>query len=38
MYEGEIMDILPADQATKGQIGLLMAGVREKEVAGATVA
>ena len=38
MYEGEIMDILPADQASKEQIGLLMAGVRRKEVASATVA
>jgi simple sugar transport system ATP-binding protein len=40
MYEGEIVDILPAGEATREQIGLLMAGVREgrKEAAGATVA
>lgn len=30
MYEGRIMDILPADQATKEEIGLLMAGVRRE--------
>jgi len=28
MYEGRIMDILPADQATREEIGLLMAGVK----------
>jgi len=33
MYEGQIMAILPADRATKEEVGLLMAGVR-KEVAG----
>jgi ABC-type uncharacterized transport system ATPase subunit len=40
MYEGEIVDILSAAEATREQIGLLMAGVREsrKEAAGATVA
>jgi simple sugar transport system ATP-binding protein len=40
MYEGKIVDILPADEATREQIGLLMAGVTkpEKEDAGATVA
>jgi simple sugar transport system ATP-binding protein len=40
MYEGEIVDILPVEGATREQIGLLMAGVREgrKEAAGATVA
>jgi len=40
MYEGEIVDILPAEEATREQIGLLMAGVKEdqKEAAGATVA
>jgi simple sugar transport system ATP-binding protein len=27
MYKGEIMDTLPADQVTKEQLGLLMAGV-----------
>jgi len=34
MYEGEIMDILPADQVTKAQLGLLMAGARPGEGAG----
>lgn len=29
MYEGRIMDILPADQATREEIGLLMAGVKK---------
>jgi simple sugar transport system ATP-binding protein len=40
MYEGEIVDVLPAEQATREQIGLLMAGVTEdeKEAPGATVA
>jgi simple sugar transport system ATP-binding protein len=38
MYEGEIIDILPADRVTKEEIGLLMAGVRRKEAAGATIA
>ena len=40
MYEGEIVDILPADEVTREQIGLLMAGVKEgrKEDARATVA
>lgn len=37
MYEGEIVDILPAEQVTKEEIGLLMAGARRKEAAGATV-
>ncbi len=37
MYEGKIMDILPADQVTKERVGLLMAGV-QKEAAGASVA
>jgi ABC-type uncharacterized transport system ATPase subunit len=36
MYEGKIMDILPADKASREEIGLLMAGV-QKEVAGASV-
>jgi len=31
MYEGRIMDILPADQATKEQLGLLMAGVAAEQ-------
>lgn len=30
MYEGRIMDILPAAQATREEIGLLMAGVRRE--------
>jgi simple sugar transport system ATP-binding protein len=43
MYGGEIVDIIPAEEATREQVGLLMAGVKEKqrderEVAGATVA
>jgi len=40
MYEGEIVDIIPAEEATREQIGLLMAGVKEdrKEAAGAKVA
>ena len=29
MYEGRIMDILPADQVTREEIGLLMAGVKK---------
>jgi simple sugar transport system ATP-binding protein len=39
MYEGKIVDILPADQVTKEEVGLLMAGMGEarKEVAGADV-
>jgi simple sugar transport system ATP-binding protein len=31
MYEGRIMDILPAEAATKEEIGLLMAGVHSEE-------
>ncbi|MGD2147016.1 MAG: ABC transporter ATP-binding protein, partial [Anaerolineae bacterium] len=40
MFDGEIVDILSAEEATREQIGLLMAGVREgqKEAAGATIA
>jgi len=40
MFEGEIVDILPAEEASREQIGLLMAGVKEgrKEAARATVA
>ncbi len=40
MYEGEIVDILPAEDATREEIGLLMAGVNEhrKEAAGAPIA
>jgi simple sugar transport system ATP-binding protein len=29
MYEGKILDILPAEEATKERLGLLMAGVHE---------
>jgi len=29
MYQGQIMDTLPADQSTKEQLGLLMAGVKQ---------
>ncbi len=40
MYEGQIVDILPAEETTREEIGLLMAGVTDdrKESAGATVA
>jgi ABC-type uncharacterized transport system ATPase subunit len=40
MYEGKIVDILPADQVTKEEVGLLMAGMGEarKEVASADIA
>ncbi len=38
MYEGEIVDIVPANEATKEEIGLLMAGMRRKETTGASVA
>jgi simple sugar transport system ATP-binding protein len=31
MYEGEIVDILPAGEATREEIGLLMAGSQRKE-------
>jgi simple sugar transport system ATP-binding protein len=31
IYEGQIMDILPRDQATPARLGLLMAGVRPEE-------
>ena len=35
MYRGKIVDILPGDQATKEQLGLLMAGMgKEKAPAG----
>ncbi len=36
MYEGEIVDILPAGEATKEEIGLLMAGGQRKEATRAT--
>ncbi|MCB0154106.1 MAG: ATP-binding cassette domain-containing protein, partial [Anaerolineae bacterium] len=32
MYEGKIVDILPADQVTKEQLGLLMAGARPADL------
>ncbi len=47
MYEGEIVDILPAAQATREEIGLLMAGAKpetirsqenQKEASGANIA
>jgi simple sugar transport system ATP-binding protein len=40
MYEGKIVSILPADQVTKEEVGLLMAGMENarKEVADADVA
>jgi simple sugar transport system ATP-binding protein len=31
MYKGQIMAILPAEEATKEQLGLLMAGIKEAE-------
>jgi ABC-type uncharacterized transport system ATPase subunit len=30
MYEGQVVAILPADEATKEKLGLLMAGIREE--------
>jgi len=30
MYEGKILDILPQQQATRKELGLLMAGVQDK--------
>lgn len=33
IYEGQIMDILPAEEATAEQLGLLMAGVKTEETA-----
>ena len=40
IFEGKIVDILPADQVTKEEVGLLMAGMGEarKEVASADIA
>ncbi len=40
MYEGQIVDIMPAEKTTREEVGLLMAGVKGggKESAGATVA
>lgn len=31
MYEGKILDIVPADDITREELGLLMAGVKEEE-------
>jgi simple sugar transport system ATP-binding protein len=33
MFEGEIVAILPAEEATRERLGLLMAGVREEALA-----
>lgn len=33
LYEGQIMDIVPRDEATPEKLGLLMAGVKEEAVA-----
>ncbi len=33
LYEGQIMDIVPRDEATPEKLGLLMAGVKEEPVA-----
>jgi ABC-type uncharacterized transport system ATPase subunit len=38
MYEGQIVDILPAAEATKEHVGLLMAGERRKETVDAASA
>jgi ABC-type uncharacterized transport system ATPase subunit len=32
MYRGKIVDILDAEEATKNQVGLLMAGVHPESV------
>jgi hypothetical protein len=32
MYRGKIIDILPAETATKEQVGLLMAGIHPETV------
>jgi simple sugar transport system ATP-binding protein len=37
MYEGEIMGVVPAEEATKEEIGLLMAGVHAEDEAEAQV-
>ncbi|MCK4724568.1 MAG: heme ABC transporter ATP-binding protein, partial [Anaerolineales bacterium] len=34
MYEGKILDILSAEEVTREQLGLLMAGVEEKVIEG----
>jgi len=31
MYQGQILDIVPIQQASKERIGLLMAGVQRKQ-------
>jgi simple sugar transport system ATP-binding protein len=33
MYRGKIVDILPAEQATKEGVGLLMAGIHSDDAA-----
>jgi ABC-type uncharacterized transport system ATPase subunit len=38
MYEGRIVDILPAEQPTKEELGLLMCGWEDEEAADASVA
>jgi ABC-type uncharacterized transport system ATPase subunit len=38
MYEGEIVDILPADRPTKEELGLLMCGWEDEEAANASSA
>ena len=32
MYKGEIVAIVPRDEATREGLGLLMAGVRQEEI------
>jgi ABC-type uncharacterized transport system ATPase subunit len=32
MFEGRIVTVLPAEEATREQLGLLMAGVLEEEL------
>jgi simple sugar transport system ATP-binding protein len=31
MFKGKILDVLPADEVTRAELGLLMAGVVEEE-------
>jgi hypothetical protein len=31
MFEGRIVDIVPADQVSKEEVGLLMAGIKKEE-------
>ena len=37
MFEGQIVDILPADQVTREEIGLLMAGARKEAVSATAI-